>query len=1665
MNYVGSISILDRGDAPAQAVIDRNARSMAQRVADDTKDELEKVMTRVETIYSSFEDTEQAFGTSNLEYLQDIAELEEVMKDQVKKKKYQQQVTIFIVGFSDVSGQKLRLMQQVNEFFTENSKNMEEEDWFPSTPDLDLEEVGDKIEDSLQVARDLTQRLGDLNKEMVDYMATYAEKKASNKLGGIVVEGKGKKKMEKALLQAKDEVQGLAEKLQSAQADLAEREEKLQHTFKQLEAKNLEVQKFRTAAELAKKALQDSEGLAEALRERDVKISEQRQQLSRMEVELAQSTHLKERSQTKLTNVTGESQQRITALQKEVDQQKRFADDVKRDLSQFHDEQLTALREVHQQDMEEMKKQHAEQIKSLSTDLQRARTELAATQHSLLELQIEQGVSETQSEAGRQFDLDSEDPASRQSSKQESRPSTKGRVSGLKKGSGKLGGKEAKGGRTSASGSSLASGDLDHDLNMDDLDPHPGEDYGDVGTQDEGGDWNTGVVEEKRLTPATRHSRRSRSTLAPVEEFDDYDDVYDLDDEQAWSSVPKEQLEGRFAQYRRICQHKLRETEEQRQLTVAKTQRKVQLLKSQFVEHKTKWEAERKVLISQVEQAQQLQIDAEKEADQAMTQLEDFITEQERLEEEEETRRSAILRGASGSSSLTAPSPHTPVPPRTPHPPVTPAGAADPSTSAPAQPTPPESRSTHTSEELGNLLQQTDDAKVEELRGRLTGTKSAPPGVDMTMVAAGEGETTATGQETEDEGEGGVTREGEGEEDDRQALLENLHDLPPLTTTTTTPSLPPPPLTTTTPDRDDAASTPSLPPPPTAATAGSLPAHDQLETPLAEVEVVATGDGKDPAEAEAKEETPDAMIKVSGDVEDDLREASARSRASLRSDYKRRLEESRQAADERRARSPLIKLPANLSVDDELVLDDDDDDDDIYEEGFDKEMALPDDLKEEIEEARRKEMWREMTVTPPPSKELSSLSLQLAAGKLSKLRDHPIVGEYLKTYHCVTSFKDTLSKLFLDKDMMSASQIVSDLETMVFETDRKVMPQLEQFTNNVVFILEEISSVINSAVMVDREPPVSSLLPFSRDEARASRLPPTRQASADPLLPTLKQAATPTPTALTDPLPPAPHHEGVDSQAGEVPSGEIGGRGQEGEAAASRKSSVTAEEFAADGDGGGGVPADWESRFSYLQQKQMDDAQKYEEQIRHNTVVMMEMQDTINELQRELSAIGKAATKPRSASASLSATPSPDQSLLFTRLDLERNAKMMKKAVLDQRLDADKYKEVVTTMGDYVSLPAQRLAHLVKKYVHHSRMKEIEENVKNSESLDEGVFDTLDKMEALQNQRARQWAEKMDSMGMERLRLAAMLMDSLDSIEQESGLFLIKPMYSYRGRELKAPPTQKLARPMRSQPVPRHQSATRDSTTSFVPAPTPASNTRRLDRHTPSQQMLVDMTSLPPPPPSRPEDGVVGSGAIRSSFIPQSAPLTKQQLYQTWNMSVSQARSPVDPVQLSLNTPRMLELDINRMLIGQNNVSTKLPYPPSEDRLVNASNNTLRSYVTVQRPAATLPPSAQAGRDTSAPPTSPSPRPPVAVSPTDRDLPTAITSPPPLPPIGAERRSGSDMSSHPDDDLEPPRSPPGSSMYQSTNQDQDEGPAHNKATPTRASSQLSQLSVSDGEQL
>ena len=50
-------------------------------------------------------------------------------------------------------------------------------------------------------------------------------------------------------------------------------------------------------------------------------------------------------------------------------------------------------------------------------------------------------------------------------------------------------------------------------------------------------------------------------------------------------------MRGRFGQYRKLSQEQLERLQEQLDLTIKKTTKKVNTLKAQFQEHKSKWES------------------------------------------------------------------------------------------------------------------------------------------------------------------------------------------------------------------------------------------------------------------------------------------------------------------------------------------------------------------------------------------------------------------------------------------------------------------------------------------------------------------------------------------------------------------------------------------------------------------------------------------------------------------------------------------------------------------------------------------------------------------------------------------------------------------------------------------------------------------------------------------------------------------------------------------------------------------------------------------------------------------------------------------------------------------------------------------------------------------
>lgn len=85
------------------------------------------------------------------------------------------------------------------------------------------------------------------------------------------------------------------------------------------------------------------------------------------------------------------------------------------------------------------------------------------------------------------------------------------------------------------------------------------------------------------------------------------------------------------------------------------------------------------------------------------------------------------------------------------------------------------------------------------------------------------------------------------------------------------------------------------------------------------------------------QQSPEGATRLEGSSEDELRELSARRRAQLRDVYKTRLVGARQAAEDRRANTPLITIPTREALEDDLVDDEEEQDD----------VALPDELKGE----------------------------------------------------------------------------------------------------------------------------------------------------------------------------------------------------------------------------------------------------------------------------------------------------------------------------------------------------------------------------------------------------------------------------------------------------------------------------------------------------------------------------------------------------------------------------------------------------------------------------------------------------------------------------------------------------------------------------------------------
>ncbi|KAI8500649.1 hypothetical protein Bbelb_214670 [Branchiostoma belcheri] len=1417
----------DMGDTPAQLVLDKMAQAKARRREEEMKEELNKIKTRVENTIGSFEMQQKWLadqGFTNMEFFDDLAQLEAIISDSVQKKKYQHQVTVFIVGYEQASMERLQLLVQLNEFFVVNSAT-KEEDTFPMSPDIDLDDVADSVRSALDTAEKAVLRLGQLNHDLVAFVGTHISAKDSKT--------KSKKKLEKALNQAKDDVLQLTEKLMNAQAEIKEKEEKITSMFKQMELKTIELQRYKSAADLGKKNAEKVAEVETELAVKDGELKQLRSKVDELQVMLEQAEAAKENAQTKNRDFTKENEDLINDLQSKLNLESYKMEDAIEELKAQYKEQITDLKSKHKDEITQLNDSHMEELKNfLGKD---ADQYLGSTDGDIREWA-------SSSEDERSFPTKARNKSANtgfvRPDTHDNLVSTAYTVTNLKQ-------KKAAAQRRDELRKSTDSIDEWSEEGGGMVEPavvHAS--LTRVQGQEAPSSGDESVSTPSRSEPVSggrpQLGSRSMSNLTPVEEGQ-FEGRATVLEEENWEEVSDEELRHKFADYRQNARQHVQDLEYQLKIVVNKSNKRVNLMKGQMQDQRNKFEGERQVLLEQVSQAQRLQEEAEKEADEAMMQLEEFINEQERIEMAQadvRAQREAQEQQVADAGAVTA------------------------------------------------AVSQVD-LQLADVNTRRSSTASAK--------------------------------------------LESV-----------------------------------------------FPPAEGLET------------------------------------ED--RDATARASMSSRtSQIRAQLEEKRAAMATRRSNAK-VSAGSSFHSDVDVPLGD-------YEGGD----------------------WADREI-----------STQNTASSVRATADHPAVKEYLKTYSSVVDFKNNLAKLMIDKEMMSASQLLNDITPVQFDSSQSVQQQLREMKVNIRIVLQEVGTIFQNCVSSDL---VESKLPQVCVKEAA-----TSTADSDSGLEHEFISRTPPPPLVEEP--PLQHDTAPPVVSSFPPDYRVSSlmASREGPGSRPAPSPVRAPL--------GVSPSEEEARRQLEEELEklrieLDTRTKeHEDQLRRNTVAMMEMQDVIQQLQRDVGQGSGVKVDLAPSPLVVGPQPSPEKypapgtpteqshpqpvvesAIMFSRLDSERNAKSLKRAVNSGRLSPDVYEEVVGMMDQYVEIPGKRLRHLAEKYLHHSEMKAVEEN------------------------RAQKWSAQMDRMGDHRVRLANLLMDTLETIEQESGIFLIKPMFAYRGRARLRKYDGKISQNYRTPNYGRytHFCDAPPIRLMKTPAPTPAAVRHPSDAAAAAMYAAVHVgptSGVVHTTHSRDKPSIPQLRKEEEDPVPVDLPVhgaeyvvLQDPTETTWSPRNSHAHALAETNGTTpsgthlMNTPRILELDVNRMLIGRNTISLRIPKPSlGDDRLKNIAQTNVRSYMTLSRPSGTGASSKKPKRPHSTtgadlrgfepPPSTPLLRHPASAGP--RVAPFQVSdmpSPRPLPPIRlptSEKKSRpstsqtghltAESASPAPGPTSPPRSPPGSSI-------------------------------------
>ena len=347
---------------PAGVVLRKVEEAQRNRKQAETRLALEKIHDRIQYTLNNFEgpleEAEKRKSDVNLEVVEDPAQLYDLLSDSRLRSKYQQNFTVFIVGYEEKCENREMLLTSLQEFFEETQSGGTQSllDKLESE-EIDFDEVTSGLESAMDTAQNAAEKLLKIKKDMSQLIAI---------VGAYPDTKKGRKKLEKALLNAQEEVDGLTTSLNEVRSELEQNKERCEQIQKQLDFKTQECAKLRPMADKTRLLQVGNDSLKK-------EVTSLQASLAKAEEDL---TEAKKRIPTKKETFTKAAatvmdQGKINQLETKLAEERERNSSLKAEMEAASNEQqaaLESLRAQHEVEIQEMRGRYEEQMKSLMED-------------------------------------------------------------------------------------------------------------------------------------------------------------------------------------------------------------------------------------------------------------------------------------------------------------------------------------------------------------------------------------------------------------------------------------------------------------------------------------------------------------------------------------------------------------------------------------------------------------------------------------------------------------------------------------------------------------------------------------------------------------------------------------------------------------------------------------------------------------------------------------------------------------------------------------------------------------------------------------------------------------------------------------------------------------------------------------------------------------------------------------------------------------------------------------------------------------------------------------------------------------------------------------------------------------------------------------------------